>query len=38
MKKCLDMKIGILTHHFIANFGAFLQAYALQECLKREFA
>ena len=31
------MKIGILTHHFIANFGAFLQAYALQEILKREF-
>ena len=31
------MKIGILTHHFIANFGAFLQAYALQETLKREF-
>lgn len=31
------MKIGILTHHFIANFGAFLQAYALQEALKKEF-
>ena len=30
------MKIGILTHHFIANFGAFLQAYALQEAIKRE--
>lgn len=31
------MKIGILTHHFIANFGAFLQAFALQEAIKREF-
>lgn len=31
------MKIGILTHHYIANFGAFLQAYALQETLKKEF-
>lgn len=31
------MRIGILTHHFIANFGAFLQAYALQETIKREF-
>lgn len=30
------MKIGILTHHFIANFGAFLQAYALQEVIRRE--
>lgn len=30
------MKIGILTHHFIANFGAFLQAYALQEAIRRE--
>lgn len=25
------MKIGILTHHYINNFGAFLQAYSLQE-------
>lgn len=31
------MKIGILTHHFIANFGAYLQAYALQEAIKREY-
>ncbi len=31
------MKIGILTHHFIANFGAFLQAYALQETIKHEY-
>ena len=31
------MKIGILTHHYIANFGAFLQAYALQETIKNEF-
>lgn len=30
------MKTGILTHHFIANFGAFLQAYALQEAIRRE--
>lgn len=29
------MKIGILTHHYICNFGAFLQTYALQECLKK---
>ena len=28
------MKIGILTHHYIDNFGAFLQAYSLQEALK----
>lgn len=31
------MKIGILTHHYINNFGAFLQAYALQEALKELF-
>lgn len=31
------MKIGILTHHFIANYGAFLQAYALQQAIKKEF-
>ena len=31
------MKIGILTHHYIKNYGAFLQTYALQETLKREF-
>lgn len=31
------MKIGILTHHSINNFGAFLQCYALQEKLKTLF-
>lgn len=31
------MKIGILTHQYIHNFGAFLQAYALQEALKSLF-
>lgn len=31
------MKIGILTHHFVNNFGAFLQAYALRETLAKEF-
>lgn len=31
------MKIGILTHHYIKNYGAFLQVYALQETLKKEF-
>lgn len=31
------MKIGILTHHYINNFGAFLQAYSLQEVLKELF-
>lgn len=29
------MKIGILTHHTVVNFGAFLQAYALQETVKK---
>lgn len=29
------MKIGILTHHYVVNFGAFLQAYALQEAVKK---
>lgn len=28
------MKIGILTHHYINNFGAFLQAYSLQQAVK----
>ncbi|QHQ63610.1 polysaccharide pyruvyl transferase family protein [Anaerocolumna sedimenticola] len=27
------MKIGILTHHYINNFGAFLQAYSLQQAV-----
>ena len=31
------MKIGILTHHTINNFGAFLQTWALQEKLKSLF-
>ena len=31
------MKIGILTHHYINNFGAFLQAYALQEAVKKMY-
>ena len=28
-------KIGILTHHYIHNYGAFLQGYALQEAVKK---
>lgn len=31
------MKIGILTHHYINNFGAFLQAYALCGVVKEMF-
>lgn len=31
------MKIGILTHHYVNNFGAFLQAYALREAVAKEF-
>ncbi len=31
------MKIGIITHHCINNFGAFLQGWALQEKLKALF-
>ena len=31
------MKIGILTHHYINNFGAFLQAYALQTALQEMY-
>ena len=31
------MKIGILTHHSINNYGAFLQTWALQEKLKSLF-
>lgn len=31
------MKIGILTHHYINNFGAFLQAYALQTTLQEMY-
>lgn len=29
------MKIGILTHHTVVNYGAFLQAYAVQEAVKQ---
>ena len=31
------MKIGILTHHRVNNYGAFLQCWALQEKLKALF-
>lgn len=31
------MKIGILTHHYISNFGAFLQTYALQQAAQALF-
>lgn len=31
------MKIGILTHHYVNNFGAFLQAYSLQTALQEMF-
>ncbi len=31
------MKIGIITHHCINNYGAFLQGWALQEKLKALF-
>ena len=31
------MKIGIITHHCINNFGAFLQGWALQEKIKALF-
>lgn len=31
------MKIGIITHHTINNFGAFLQGWALQEKIKALF-
>jgi hypothetical protein len=29
------LKIGIITHHYIKNYGAFLQAFALQETIKQ---
>lgn len=28
------MKVGILTHHYVKNYGAFLQAYALMNTIK----
>ena len=31
------MKIGILTHQYVSNYGAFLQAYALAKAVAREF-
>lgn len=31
------MKIGILTHQYINNYGAFLQAYALHEAVQKLF-
>jgi len=31
------MKIGILTHHYINNYGAFLQAWALREAVQEFF-
>lgn len=31
------MKIGILTHQYIDNYGAFLQAYALREAMTKAF-
>ena len=31
------MKIGILTHHYVSNYGAFLQAYALTEAVAKAF-
>lgn len=31
------MKIGIITHHYIKNYGAFLQTYALQQYLTEKY-
>jgi hypothetical protein len=31
MKK--EQQIGIITHHYVHNYGAFLQSYALQGTL-----
>lgn len=31
------MKIGILTHHYVSNYGAFLQTYSLQKYLQKQF-
>ena len=31
------MKIGILTHHYVSNYGAFLQAYGLTEAVAQAF-
>lgn len=38
MKKDVNgMKIGIITHHYIKNYGAFLQTYALQQYLEETY-
>lgn len=31
------MKIGILTHQYINNYGAFLQAWALRKAISELF-
>ena len=31
------MKIGILTHQYVSNYGAFLQAYALAKAVAKDF-
>ena len=31
------MRIGILTHHYVKNFGAFMQAYALMSVIKSKY-
>lgn len=31
------MKVGIITHHYIKNYGAFLQTYALQQYLTENY-
>ena len=28
------MKIGIITHHYVKNYGAYLQLYALMSKIK----
>lgn len=32
------MKIGIITFHFVNNYGGVLQAYALHEFIKKSFS
>ena len=31
------MKIGILTHHYVKNFGAYMQAFALLSTIKNKY-
>ena len=31
------MKIGILTHQYVNNYGAFLQAFALRKAVSEQF-